>query len=175
MYLARKYWLRTLRLRDLLLETGPPFYVVMGATLSSTHLQGKGSTFISQLFWDPQYCRGGSRGGARGTQPPLIFRPDWGSKGRKKNFGDTCPRLSKGLDDQPPPPPPRLISRSGSGTVLVWSGPGKWTRDLPVKCSTDWAVKNAVHNCIKTSWLQKLRFLNCSLQVYSTFGDDEME
>ena len=105
---------------------------------------------------------------------PLIFRPNWGSKGRKKFFWDTCPRLSKGLDDQPPPPP-RLISRSGSGTVLVWSRPGKWTRDLPVKCSTDWAVKNAVHNCIKTRWLQKLRFLNCSLQVYSTFGDDEME
>ena len=32
------------------LETGPPFYVVMQATQRSSHLQGKGSTFISKLF-----------------------------------------------------------------------------------------------------------------------------
>ena len=33
-----------------LVETGPPFYVVIRATQRSTRLQGKGSTFISQLF-----------------------------------------------------------------------------------------------------------------------------
>ena len=33
-----------------LLETGPPFYVVIWATRGSSHLQGKGSTFISQFF-----------------------------------------------------------------------------------------------------------------------------
>ena len=50
MYLARKYQLVTLFLR-LLLETGPPFYVVIRATRRSTPLQGKGSTIISQLFY----------------------------------------------------------------------------------------------------------------------------
>ena len=35
----------------LLLETGSPFYVVIRATRSSTRLQGKGITFISQLFF----------------------------------------------------------------------------------------------------------------------------
>ena len=34
----------------LLMETGTPFYVVIRATRRSSHLQGKGSTFISQLF-----------------------------------------------------------------------------------------------------------------------------
>ena len=33
-----------------LVETGPPFYVVIRAAQRSTRLQGKGSTFISQLF-----------------------------------------------------------------------------------------------------------------------------
>ena len=37
------------------METGPPFYVVSQATRRSSRLQGKGSTFISQLFWDPEY------------------------------------------------------------------------------------------------------------------------
>ena len=39
-----------------LLETGPPFYVVIWATRGSRHLQGKGSTFISQFFFfkDPE-------------------------------------------------------------------------------------------------------------------------
>ena len=50
MYLAQKdYKLGTLFL-FLLLETGPTFYVVIQATRRSSHLQGKGSTFISQLF-----------------------------------------------------------------------------------------------------------------------------
>ena len=35
----------------LLLETGPPFYVVIRATRRSSRWQGKGSTFISQLFY----------------------------------------------------------------------------------------------------------------------------
>ena len=34
----------------LLIETGPPFYVVTRATRRSSRLQDKGSTFISQLF-----------------------------------------------------------------------------------------------------------------------------
>ena len=35
------------------METGPPFYVVIQATRRSSRLQGKGSTFISQLFLRP--------------------------------------------------------------------------------------------------------------------------
>ena len=34
----------------LLLDTGPLFYVVIRAMQRSSRLQGKGSTFISQLF-----------------------------------------------------------------------------------------------------------------------------
>ena len=34
----------------LLMETGPPFYVVIRATRRSSLLQCKGSTFISRLF-----------------------------------------------------------------------------------------------------------------------------
>ena len=30
--------------------------------------------------------RGGSRGGTRGGPPPLNFRPNWGPRGRKKNW-----------------------------------------------------------------------------------------
>ena len=54
MFLAPKKQLRTLFLR-LLLETGPPFYVVLLVTRRSSHLQGKGSTFISQSFLDHEY------------------------------------------------------------------------------------------------------------------------
>ena len=50
--------------------------------------------------------------------PPLtlIFRPNWGPKGRKKilETGASLP-LSQGLDDHPPSP---LFSRSGSGTAM---------------------------------------------------------
>ena len=49
MYLARKYKLGALFLR-LLVETGPPFYLVIRAARIPSYLQGKGSTFISQLF-----------------------------------------------------------------------------------------------------------------------------
>ena len=52
---------------------------------------------------------GGSRGGAGGA-PPLIFRPKWGPKGRKRIFLET---LFKDLDDLAP-----LTSRSGSGNAL---------------------------------------------------------
>ena len=34
----------------LLMETGPPFYMVIRAARMSGRLQGKGSTFISRLF-----------------------------------------------------------------------------------------------------------------------------
>ena len=52
------------------------------------------------------HCSGGSRGGAGGPGSPLIFRPNWGPKGRKKFFWRAT---------HPPPP---NISRSGAGTVL---------------------------------------------------------
>ena len=34
---------------------GLPFYVVIRVPRRSSHLHGKGSTFISQLFYDPEY------------------------------------------------------------------------------------------------------------------------
>ena len=46
---------------------------------------------------------GRSRRGARGAGHPLIFRTNWGSKGRKKFFWDQASPLSQGLDDQSPP------------------------------------------------------------------------
>ena len=55
----------------LLLETGPPFYVVIRAKRRSSHLQGKGSTFISQLCWDLEYCSGP---GNRTSDLPLCSR-----------------------------------------------------------------------------------------------------
>ena len=42
----------------LLVETGPPFYVVVRATRRSSRLQSKGSTFIPQLFEDLEYWFG---------------------------------------------------------------------------------------------------------------------
>ena len=44
----------TIRLLCVLLETGPPFYVVIWATWRSSHFQGKGGTFISQSVLDPE-------------------------------------------------------------------------------------------------------------------------
>ena len=45
--------------------------------------------------------RGGAQGGGGGGLPPLIFRSNWGPKSRK-NFWDTPPSVSKGLDNHPP-------------------------------------------------------------------------
>ena len=49
---------------------------------------------------------GGSRGGAWGGARPLIFRPNWGPKVRKKRFLEIAPPLSQRLDDPPQTPPP---------------------------------------------------------------------
>ena len=44
-----------------------------------------------------------------GPDSPLIFRPNWGSKGRKKKFfWHRIAPLSQGLDDRTPPPPSYL-------------------------------------------------------------------
>ena len=52
---------------------------------------------------------GPGRGG--GGQLPLIFRTNWGPKGRKKIFWRPAPHLplSKGLDDRFPPPLSRAL------------------------------------------------------------------
>ena len=53
-------------------------------------------------------CSGGSS-----ESHPLIFRPNWGPKGRNKIFfWFRAPSLSQGLGDRAPPPP-ALIWRSG--------------------------------------------------------------
>ena len=51
---------------------------------------------------------GGFRGGARGAPPPLIFRPNWGPKGRKKLFGWPPPPYFGVWMTVPPPPPAYL-------------------------------------------------------------------
>ena len=51
------------------------------------------------ISYPPEFISGGFRGGARGA---LIFRPNWGPKGRKKFFETAAP-LSQGLDDLPLP------------------------------------------------------------------------
>ena len=49
-------------------------------------------------MWVKKPCSGGSRGGARGGPAhPLIFRPKWGPKGRKKFFSRRGPALISGL------------------------------------------------------------------------------
>ena len=50
--------------------------------------------------------------GPRGPALPLIFRPNWGPRGRKSFFWDWV------LPFLPSPPSPRLIWRSGSTTVF---------------------------------------------------------
>ena len=58
-----------------------------------------------------------SKGGA-GVRPPLIFRANWGPKGRKNFFG-VRPALFLGSGWPLPTSPPPLIWKSGSAT-----GPG---------------------------------------------------
>ena len=57
------------------------------------------------------YSSGGSRGGVRGAQPPLIFRPNGGPNGRNFFFGGG----GRNFFLNPPPPPPHI---SGSGWPL---------------------------------------------------------
>ena len=46
------------------------------------------------------------QGRDQGPRSPLVFRPNWGPKGRKKFFETVLPPASQGLDDRNPPPPP---------------------------------------------------------------------
>ena len=65
--------------------------------------------------------------GPRGTRPPLIFRPNWGSTGGKKFFGDrTSPPLAYLRVWITAPSPPSLISRSGSDTAVMRSIRAFW-------------------------------------------------
>ena len=61
---------------------------------------------MSQI-WPQWRIQGRSPG--EGGLAPLIFGPNWGSKCRK-DFFETAPPYSQGLDDPPPPP----IWKSGS-------------------------------------------------------------
>ena len=61
---------------------------------------------------------GRSRGEAWAARAPLIFRPNWGPKGREKIFLRSP--LSQDLDDRLPSPPP-FIWMSGTATELRYS------------------------------------------------------
>ena len=94
-------------------------YVRSGSGLAADEIKSIGIVRLRVRF---VRISGGSRGGALGERPHLIFRPNWGPKGQKKFLGDHLPPpSSQFLDDQPPPttpppPPPHPISRSGSGS-----------------------------------------------------------
>ena len=81
-----------------------------------TTSRGRCCCFGSILCWNhwlvllPQWGIQGRGSGGSASPPPLIFRPDWGPKGRKKFFGDR----------PPPPPPPPFISGSGWPQPLIW-------------------------------------------------------
>ena len=69
----------------------------------------------------PREYSGGSRGGAR----TIIFRPEWGSKGRKCYFRP--PPISRsGLPAPPPPPPLAPILGSGSATAVTSKNDRMW-------------------------------------------------
>ena len=54
----------------------------------------------------PLYNSGGSRGGDRGARAPPFFSTKVRPEGPPKNFLETAPPLSQGLDDRPRPPCP---------------------------------------------------------------------
>ena len=67
------------------------------------------------LQWGLWVFSGGSRKGAQGALPSLIFRPNWGQKDWKIFFGRLPPPFSKGLDVCPPPPFKVSTSQYGTG------------------------------------------------------------
>ena len=71
-----------------------PFYVVIRATRRSSRLQGKGSTFISQLFQDPEYWSGP---GNRTRDLPLQVKrsTDWANPDAVKNINSNLLSLWK--------------------------------------------------------------------------------
>ena len=81
------------------------------------------NAFISNILRYFPRVRESSGGGSRGRAPPLIFRPKWGPKGRKKFWGDGSSPISG--SGWPLPPPHPVIWRSGSATVQ--DSLGFWT------------------------------------------------
>ena len=133
--LARNYWWSHLRIRrsDVLHAVIPhllnditqlypleyPFIPLLGTWNSWTFILQTRGAVLDRTDCNVVQVKhsGGSRGGARGARPSLslIFRQNWGRKGRKKIFFETAPSLfSQVLDDRPKtspsPPPPRPLS-----------------------------------------------------------------
>ena len=77
-------------------------------------------------------CSGRSRGGAQGAHPPpLIFRPNWGPKGRKKMFLETAPAppfISR--SGWPSPPYLRASIRHWIDSVHLWAVVAKTQTNL---------------------------------------------
>ena len=76
---------------------------------------------------------GGSRGGAGPGPAPLIFRPNWGPKSRKK-FLETPLLLSQGLDDRPTlsegldPPLKVICSKKNNSQHYIKEWKNIWTK-----------------------------------------------
>ena len=84
-------------------------------THAITFSNGQSLNLLSYFLDDVISCilvyiiSGGSRGGARGARPPpVMFRPNWGPKGRKKFFLRPSLPLFQDLDDRPPAAPDYL-------------------------------------------------------------------
>jgi len=89
------------------LETGLPFYVIIRATWRSSRLQGKGSTFISQVFEDPECW---SSPGNRTHDLPLCSQAPYPPKVLRKF--NTCLVLYI--------PVPNRLDELGGASVIIW-------------------------------------------------------
>ena len=97
---------------------------------------------------------GGSRGGAGGRRPPLIFRPKWGPKGRKKFFWDRPP-LSQGLDDCSPPLSESLDPPLASYTAMLFiaSYCGTWKKIERLQLYLRSLLTNYPSNLYQDQWV----------------------
>ena len=80
-------------------------------TPDNSKLLGKSKKVLVRVIWSSKQITENKEMDVEGIQlscpPPLtlIFRPNWGPKGRKKILETGAPLpLSQGLDDHPPPP-----------------------------------------------------------------------
>ena len=100
--------------KNLIFVFSPLLHSIEWTDYCTTGNGGKSTSHVVPALIRVCGLSGGSRGGARGAQPPLIFRPKWGPKGRKKFFSGRRPPLSQGSGWRPPP----LVWRSGSATGI---------------------------------------------------------
>ena len=87
-----------------------------------------------------------------GEPPPPYFRPNWGPKGRKKNWDRPPPPRSQGLDE--PPPRPYLKVGIRHFSILSCCTCAPLVLDSDRHCPLDWVIllvhkENKWRKCIK--------------------------